>query len=246
MGFGPRRREAEGTGAHRFLGKEVHGLDVVGGCQLAPHSAFAHHIDPQRMMGHLGSDIDRARHLLERVQILRERLPVPLQTFGKDDAGDVLHPLHQIDEALAVLRPHRSETHSAVAEHDRRGTVPGGWGEFRIPHRLPIVVGMDVDPAGGHQKSAGIDLASSGSRLSADCCDPVAVYGEVSGKGWTAGTVYESASANNEVVHCPLPPIQPPIATLASRRPRGQFPCRTREDDRGLSPHVNLTHKPSW
>ena len=62
-------------------------------------------------------------------------------------------------------------------------------------------MGMDVDPPGGYQKSAGIDLAPPGPDFAANDGDSVAVYGEVPGKGWTAGTVYESPAANNEVMH---------------------------------------------
>jgi hypothetical protein len=44
-------------------------------------------------MWHVGGDVDRARQLLERVQILGEALPVPRDALGERGAGDVLDAL---------------------------------------------------------------------------------------------------------------------------------------------------------
>jgi hypothetical protein len=53
----------------------------------------------------------------------------------------------------------KQRTHAAVA-HDGRGdaTVRRGC-EERIPGRLRVIVGMHVDPSGGHKQTPRINLS---------------------------------------------------------------------------------------
>src|SRR5215510_11332185 len=57
-----------------------------------------------------------------------------------------------------MLRPAGREAHSAVAHHHRRDTVPGRRDEPAIPHRLGIVVSVDIDESRRHDAAPGVDL----------------------------------------------------------------------------------------
>ena len=102
-------------------------------------------------MRNLGGDIDRPRHPLERIEKVGEALPIPFQPFGEHRARDVFDTLHQIDEGVAMIGPDRREADAAIAEQNGRDAMPGGGREDRVPGRLPVIMGVDVDPAGCDQ-----------------------------------------------------------------------------------------------
>ena len=89
----------------------------------------------------------RVRAAVERVEVLGERLPLPLDALVQRGAGDVLDALHQLDEALLLARAHRGEADAAVADHDGGDAVAGRRVEHRVPRGLAVVVGVDVDEA---------------------------------------------------------------------------------------------------
>src|SRR5438270_11926807 len=110
------------------------------------------------MMRNLGGDIDRPRHPLERVEKVRKALPIPFQPFGEHRAGDVFDALYQIDEGVAMIGPDGREAYAAIAEQNGRDTVPGGGCEDRVPGRLPVIMGLDIGPAGWGQTYVGCDI----------------------------------------------------------------------------------------
>ena len=116
---GARGGEAERARLQRLARHAAHRLDVLGGGALAVDRALAHDIDAQRMVRHLRRDIDRARHPFQRIEVLREALPVPLQSFRQRDAGDFLDRLHQADQRGMMLAPHRVRS--------RRRSCRTGW-----------------------------------------------------------------------------------------------------------------------
>ena len=144
---GPRGGKAEGAGMHRLLGQPAHLGDVVGARRLAADRAVAHHIDAQRVVWNLCRYIDRARHPLEGVEEIGKALPIPFEALGEDRARNVLDPLHQIDQRVAMLGPHRCEPDPAIAEEDGGDPMPGGGRQDRVPGRLPVIMGVHVDPA---------------------------------------------------------------------------------------------------
>ncbi len=194
--------EADGAGLQRLLRQPAHGFDVLGRRLLAGDGALAHDIDPQGMVGDLGRDIDGARQPRERVEVVREAFPVPLQAFGQRDAGDVLDAFHQIDQRLLVLLADGGEAHAAIAEHDGRGAVPGGRREHGIPGRLAVIVRVHVDPARRDDPAVGLDLAPARPCLAADLDDPVALNGHVAGESRRSRAVDDAAAANDQIVHC--------------------------------------------
>ena len=130
----------------------AHLRQVLGGRRLAVGAALAHHVDPQRRVRQIGRDIDVALARLQRVEVLREGLPVPRQAVGHDHAGDVLHPVHHVDQHVVVFRPARREADAAVAHHHGGDPVRGRRRQSLRPDRLAVVVGVHVDEAGRDQQ----------------------------------------------------------------------------------------------
>jgi hypothetical protein len=52
--------------------------------------------------------------------------------------------------------------------------MPARWRQQRVPHRLPVVMRVHVDPAGRNQEARGVDLAPGRSSFAADRGDPLA------------------------------------------------------------------------
>ena len=75
---------------------------------------LAHDVGPHRAVGDLGADVDRPAPPLQRVEVLGEGLPLPLDPLGERRAGDVLDALHEADEPVVAvgLRPGRSPRRS--------------------------------------------------------------------------------------------------------------------------------------
>ena len=122
--FGAGGREAEGAGAQGLFGQARHRGDVVRCGGLAADGAVAHDVDPQRVVRYLRGDVDGARHAGQSVEVIREGFPVPLQAFGEGDAGNVLHALHQVDQAVMVLGTDGGEADAAIAHEDRGRALP--------------------------------------------------------------------------------------------------------------------------
>ena len=131
--------------------------DVVGGGVLVAGAALAHDVDAQRRVGDVAAMSMAYSRRAERVEVLGEGLPLPLDALVQRGAGDVLDALHQLDQPLVlpgrtgakptpqlpvttVVTPWQAEGSSSV--------VPGG---------LAVVVGVDVDEAGRDDEARGVD-----------------------------------------------------------------------------------------
>src|SRR5205809_949028 len=55
---------------------------------------------------------------LERIEILGERLPIPLDTFRESRAGNVFDAFHQLDQPLLATFGHRGEPDTTGAVDD--------------------------------------------------------------------------------------------------------------------------------
>ena len=132
-----------------------------------PNGAVAHHVDAQRQMRGLRADVDRARTALQRIHEIGEALPLPGQARGQHGVGNLLDALHQIHQRAAMMRLHRREADAAIAEHHGGDAMPARRRQQRIPHRLPVIVRMHVDPSGRDQQARGVDLAPARPLLTA-------------------------------------------------------------------------------
>ena len=193
--------EADGAGLQRLLRQPGHRLDVLGRGELARDGALAHDVDAQGMVGKLSRDIDGARQARQRIEVIRKALPIPFEAFRQRDAGNVLHPFHQVDQRLVMLPTDGGEAYAAIAENDGRGAVPGGRRKHGIPGGLAIIVRMDVDPSRRDDAPIGLHLAPAWTRLAANLDDPVAVDGDVPVGRRRARAVDDPAAPDDDVVH---------------------------------------------
>ena len=94
---------------------------------------------------------------VERVEVLGERLPAPVDALGERGAGDVLDALHQLDQPLLVARAHRREPDAAVAGDDGGDAVPDDGSSSGSQRGLAVVVRVDVDEPGRDEQPGGVD-----------------------------------------------------------------------------------------
>src|SRR6516165_505311 len=125
------------------------------------------------------TDVDIVMVFADSSKKLGECLPTPVERLAHDRSRDVLDTLHQFYEFLAMLRLARREADSAVAHHHRRDTVPRRRDEPAVPHRLGIVVSVDIDESGRHDAAPGVDLLRAILRHVSDRDDAAVLDGDV-------------------------------------------------------------------
>ncbi len=108
-------------------------------------------------MGDLTAHVDRELLVADRVEVFGVGLPAPGDALGQRGAGNVLDTLHQLDQPSLGARPHRGEADAAVAGHHGGDPVTAGRLQRAVPADLAVVMGMDVDEAGGHQMPGRIE-----------------------------------------------------------------------------------------
>ena len=68
-----------------------------------------------------------------------------------------------------MLLANRSEADAAITKEDRRYAMPRRRRQHRVPGCLAVIVGMDIDPAGGDKQTVRLDLTFGCASLAADC-----------------------------------------------------------------------------
>ena len=111
--------------------------------------------------------------------------------------------------------------------------MPGCRGEDRVPCRLAIIVGVDVDPAGSDEEAVRVDLAFARRRLAADLRDAIAVKRDVARELGRAGAVEDRPAANDDVVH-----LTSPASLLVA-----QQHVPSRDAAQSLAPHGPMRKK---
>ncbi len=168
----PARSASSVRRAISAISRCVRHLFVVG-------AALAHDIEAQRAMWQLRRHVDCAAHRVERVEILREGLPVELHALAQHRAGDVLDAFHQVDQVGRLARPHRREAHAAIAEHRGGDAVPRTGRHERVPGRLAVIVGVDIDETRRDDQARGVDLTLARSEPGTDRGDFSVLHGNI-------------------------------------------------------------------
>ena len=154
----PVHRDADRAGGDA-LGDELgHARDVVVGRGLVGGAPLTHHERAHRAVRDLRGDVDGAGDAVERVEVLADGLPVPLDGLAQRRAGDALDALHETDQPVVAVGGGGGEPDAAVA-HDHGGdAVPDRRREQRVPGDLAVVVRVHVDEAGRDREAGGVDL----------------------------------------------------------------------------------------
>ena len=130
----------------------------VRGRRLVARAALAHDVGAHGAVRHVGRDVDGARQLLERVEILGKALPVPGQPSASAVPGMSSTPsIRPISHWCAIGRGRR-EADAAVAHDDGGDAVPGRRRHLRVPRRLAVIVRVDVDEARRDDLAGRVDL----------------------------------------------------------------------------------------
>lgn len=140
------------------------------------------------------------RDRCDGVEVLTERLPFPAQALVQGRTGNVLDPLHELDEAITVARAHRREADPAIAHHDGGDAVRRRRGQSLIPGGLTVVVRVDVDESGDHEGAVGVDLAPTAAGDLADRDDRAVGHRDIGCPYWCAGSVHDGTAPHDEVV----------------------------------------------
>ena len=165
-------------------------------------------------MRYLTGDVDRMRMTGHRVEVLGVAFPVPLDALVQRGAGDVLDAFHQRDQPLVLVGTDGGESDAAIAHHGGGHTLPARRRQVGIPRDLAVIVRVDVDEAGCHQQTRGIDLVAATPGDGADRTDAVPVDRNVSLPWRGAGAVDDHAPTDHQIVishsRSPLLPVSDP------------------------------------
>ena len=207
VGDGARRGEAEGAGLDALGHQAAHLGDLVGGGGFGVvGAAVAHHVAAQGAMGHLGAHVDGLGRRGEGVEVLGEALPLPADALVQGGAGDVLDALHERHQPLVAVGAHGGEAHPAVA-HDHGGDpVPRRGADRGVPGGLTVVVGVDVDPAGGDDEPVGVELLPAAALDPAHLGDASVGHGHVALPARRPRAVDDGPAPDHQIVlgHVPL------------------------------------------
>ena len=161
------RRKTDGPVAYGLAG-EVRHLRTFPGRGLVRDAALAHHVITQGTVPDQPADIDRHVQSVHGIQVFAIAFPVPGQSIENRVFGNIFHGFHHSGQQLAITGTTRRKGHTAVAKQSRRDPVPADRSHHRIPSDLSVQMGMQVDEAGSHDMSCGVDLSIA---LSADLTD---------------------------------------------------------------------------
>ena len=180
--------------------RRAHGRRVLLGRIFEAGAPLAHHVEAERAVGELCRHVHVMGSGLDGVEVRPEALPRPLDPLVQHRAGDVLDALHEGDEPVVRVGPHRCEPDAAVAHHGGGDAVPARGGHAGVPGGLAVVVGVDVDETGSDQQPVGIDLLAAGGGHRPDGGDRPAVDGHVGRLGLAAQAVRHHPAPNHQIV----------------------------------------------
>ena len=157
----------------------------------------------------LGRYVDRVRGVND-IQVFRERLPSPGDSFVQCSSRDVFHAFHELYQLVFGTWANRGESNSAVAHHDGGDTMPGRGCYLLVPANLTVEMGVNVHKAWCYQLALGVYFSLSAAVYVANLNNSTVRDRYVSGEAFGAGSINNGSVSNNDViVHCD-PPAQAP------------------------------------
>src|SRR5262249_55535498 len=171
--------------------------------------ALAHGVRAQRRVADVACVVDTLRPAGDGIEILRVRLPRPLDPRLHRLGGNVLGALEIAHAAGLLVRPARAGRGARVGPADPCHAVPAGAGAERIPRDLRVHVGVAVDEAWRHDMMARIDFLAPALADVPDARDPVTADSDIGAVPREPGAIDHGATADHEVVgHVYLPAVR--------------------------------------
>ena len=194
--------EAERAGLHPLVEQLLQAVELLVGDRRAfPGGDHPQDIAPKRAEGKQGAYVDSETLAVEAIEVLGIRFPVPPHALAHRIERDCLDAVHHAHIEVAVFGPCRREAEPALADGHRGLPEPPVEGGVRVPVKLGVVVGMEVDGARRHDTSAGIELGGgAGRNVSADLGDPSILDSQVGAVAGHAGPFDDRAAADYEVI----------------------------------------------
>ena len=167
-------------------------------------------------MAEVAGVVDALRCRLDKVEVLGEGLPGPVDACRHGLSGDVLGSLEVAHHQVAGIGPGRCQREAAVAHHRSGHAVKARALAHRVPGDLGIHVGVHIDETGRDGEAFGVDRAvdtATGqfSRFLADLGDH-AVGDEHVGPARLGTRSVDQRSASNQQIPHVVPPMLQPLA----------------------------------
>src|SRR3546814_14471663 len=93
----------------------------------------------------------------------------------------------------------------AIAHDDGGDAVPARRRHFPVPRRLAVIMGVDVDEAGGDDPAARVDLFAPAGQVRAHRADAVPIPRDIRDQGLAARTIDDRSAANHQLVPVTYP-----------------------------------------
>ena len=169
-------------------------------------ATFTHHIPTHSAVRNVCSNVDGVATLVDRLEVFRERFPLPTNSFMQCSARNVFDAFHQLHKPLFLAWTNRSKAHATVTNNHGGHTVTTGWFQQCVPTDLTVIVRMNVDEARSHKLAVSINLLEcfANDAIRNFHNDP-ARNGNVSNMRWCACAINNCAPANDDVKH-----VKPP------------------------------------
>ena len=203
-----RTGKANRAGIHRFTHESRHLRDIVRRRRLMVDRAVAHDKDAQGGMGDVAGHIHSIFARRQTIQIIGESFPIPVQPFIKNDAGDFFDAFHQLDQRLLMLRQHGSKADAAISANRCGHAMREARVEPVIPEELAVIMGVDVDKAGGDDGASCVNFLARCTGDRADFNDQAVLDRHVSGIARCARAINDGAAANDHIVHVCVPGLR--------------------------------------
>ncbi len=198
--------------------RRLHGDSRSTALAAPPDGALAHDQPAQRRV----ADQEAGVHgdaAVEVAEPLAERGPVPWQPGPQRGERHALDPRHHPRDVVGVLgRQGRQREAAVAAEHGRHAVQRRGAG-VGVPEELGVVVGVQVDEAGGDEHAAGVDHAGAvgpGGGVGTDGRHPLALDHDVGPDRRRPGAVDDRAAADGDR-HAPASPSAGPGRCTSTR-----------------------------
>ena len=196
--------EAHRAGLQRFGHQLLHLRDLRLG-RRALGGVLAQHERAYRRMADEGRDVGHCALALEQAQVVGIALEVPVHPGAQRFQRHAFDVSEIAQREIAVARPARRDGEAAVADHHAGHAQCHRRRRERIPQELRIVVGVQVDDAGGQRQALCVDPAACGAEVLADGGDAAVLHRQVACAGRRAEPVDERCVFDYEVVHGNLP-----------------------------------------
>ena len=200
VGAEPLDREAAQPGVHALVQQALHLLPFRGRGGARLGRVEPHDVRHERGGRHVLDAVHALGRPVQRVEIFRDRLPVPFHAGFHGIVGNGFGAGHGQHRAFAERGFDRREPETAIAQHDRGHAVPAGDGAPRVPADLGVVMRMQIDEPGCDDQPVGIDdrIGTAG-RTPADPGDFSVLDPDVALKTRNARSVDDGASLDMNV-----------------------------------------------